>query len=80
MVCTSVTIAQQKPVVSNLTATPRANQQGFVDLSWSQDIAGSITITVDGTAVNTGAYSAGTNTATVNGLAIGTHTVCVAAT
>ncbi len=80
MVCTSVTIAAQKPVVSNLVATPRANQQGFVDLSWSQDIAGSITISADGTPVNTGSYPAGANTAVVNGLSVGTHSICVAAT
>lgn len=80
MVCTSVSIEAQKPVVSNLVATPRANQQGFVDLSWSQDIAGNITITVDGSPVNSGGYPAGANTATVSGLSVGTHSICVAAT
>ena len=62
MVCTTVTIVQAKPIVSNLVATPRAAQQGWVDLSWSQDIAGNITISVDSVTVNQGGYAAGTNT------------------
>lgn len=80
MVCTSVTIVQAKPVISNLVATPRAAQQGFVDLSWSQDIAGNITISVDSVTVNQGGYAAGTNTASLNGLAVGSHSICVVAT
>ena len=80
MVCTSVTVVQAKPVVSNLVATPRANQQGWVDLSWSQDVAGNITISVDGGTVNQGGYAAGNNTNSLSGLAVGTHSICVAAT
>jgi hypothetical protein len=80
MVCTTITIVQAKPVVSNLVATPRANQQGWVDLSWSQDIAGNITISVDSVTVNQGGYAAGTNTNVLSGLAVGSHSICVAAT
>lgn len=80
MVCTSVTIAQAKPVVSNLVATPRAAQQGWVDLSWYQDVAGNITISVDSVMVNQGNYAAGNNSNSLNGLSVGTHNICVAAT
>ncbi len=80
MVCTTVTVVQQKPIVSGLTATARANQQGFVDLAWTQDIAGNITITVDAVNVSQGGYAAGANTAVVNGLSVGSHSICVAAT
>lgn len=80
MVCTTVTVVQQKPVVSGLTATARANQQGFVDLAWTQDIAGNITITVDSVMASQGGYGAGANSAVLNGLSIGSHNICVAAT
>jgi hypothetical protein len=80
MVCVSITVAQAKPVVSNLVATPRSAQQGWVDVSWDQDIAGNITISVDDTTISQGAYSAGTQTNTINGVSIGTHQLCVEAT
>ncbi len=81
MVCTSVTVVQQKPVVSNLTATASTITQGSITLTWNQDITGDINITVDSTLiVNAVSYPAGSNTAYLSGVAIGTHSVCVAAT
>lgn len=80
MACTSVTIAEPKPTVSNLVSTPRANQPGWVDLRWSQNYPGNIAISVDNVIVNQGGYPAGNNTATLNGLSAGSHTICVAAT
>lgn len=88
MACTTVTVqAPQvaKPVVSNVVATPRAAQQGYVDITWSQDIAGAITITVDGTIpAGWNQYDttrrAGTAAYLVTGLSVGAHTICVEAT
>ena len=76
MVCTSLTIS---PVLSitNLVATPRASQPGWADITWTQNIAANIKITVDGTVVSQGGYAAGNNSATLNGLAEGNHTICV---
>lgn len=80
MVCTTITIGTAKPVVSNLVATPRASQQGWVDMSWYQDIAGNIGISVDSIFVSSGAYSAGSQVNVINGVSVGTHQLCVAAT
>lgn len=79
MTCLSITIIQQKPVISALVGAARSTQ-GEADIQWSQDIAGSITISVDGVTVQTQTYPAGQNTARLTGLSIATHNICVNAT
>ncbi len=76
MVCVSLTIAQTLSI-TNLVATPRAAQPGWADVSWTQNIAANIKISVDGAVVNQGSYAAGNNNMALIGLPAGTHTICV---
>ena len=82
MACTTVTIVQQKPVISGLTAVARAGQQGAVDVTWTQDIAGAVTITSDGVIIGNpnSSYPAGTTALLISGLSVGSHSICVTAT
>jgi len=87
MPCATVTITQPaptKPTVSGVTVVKRA-EQGWADIFWYQNIAGNITIKVDNVIISQGSYPAApaapwTNSTTVNGLAVGTHNICVEAT
>lgn len=82
MVCTTLTVINIKPVVSNVICTPSLTIQGQASLSWNQDRAGSITAYVDVSLINgfPAQYPAGTNTVTLSGVTVGSHQVCVDAT
>ena len=78
MVCVTVTVTQTKPVVSNLTAVARTDVQGQADVNWYQDIAGSVSLKVDGTQLGSAtAGHAGSNYALLGSLSVGSHQICV---
>ncbi len=78
MTCTTITIVQIKPVVSNLVVTQRTDIQGQADVSWHQDIAGSVSLRVNNIQMGSAtAGKAGNNYALLGSLAVDTHTVCV---
>lgn len=77
MVCTTVTLSQPKPVISNLAAVDKGNQ--VVRITWNQDISGQIRVIKTGSAIQQGVYPAGANYLEITGVAYGTHTICVEA-
>jgi hypothetical protein len=78
MVCITVTIVQAKPVVSGLSVTLRTDIQGWADVSWYQDVAGAVSLKVDGTQMGSAtAGKAGSNYALLGSLSVGSHQVCV---
>jgi len=77
MVCTTVTIGAAKPVIT--LGTPQDMGGGQVYVPWTQDIAGSVIITLDGGSAYTLPGQAGNNSFNYTGVAAGTHTICVEA-
>jgi len=86
MVCASITISQPAPTiptVSNLILTNLLGQIGKVNVTWRQDIAGKIRITVEGGIVSETYYGmefGGANQATLSGLTPGktyNNSICV---
>lgn len=77
MVCTTITVVQPKPTISNVAAVDKGNQ--VVRITWNQDVSGEIRVIKTGGAIQQGTYPAGANYLEISNVAYGTHTICVEA-
>lgn len=79
MVCQTINVsfAPTIPTVSSLGLVQRTNQP-VVDITWYQDVAGKVKITVDGSFSSELTYNAGNNAAIATNLTVAkVYTICV---